>query len=62
VDLVAPVDTPEQAPPLADGATIEDTMVRPDLEDFVVEGNDVFSAICASQIATLVDEGARGFG
>jgi phospholipid/cholesterol/gamma-HCH transport system substrate-binding protein len=62
VDLVPPQALPADAPPLADGATIERTEVRADLEDLVVEGSEIFGAIGASQIATVVDEGAKGFG
>ena len=62
IDLVAPDDLPAGAPALEDGATIADTQVRADLENLVVEGSEIFGAIGASQLATLVDEGARGFG
>jgi phospholipid/cholesterol/gamma-HCH transport system substrate-binding protein len=62
VDLIVPRGSPSGAPPLADGAVIEDTEVRADLENLVVEGNDVLGTIGASQIATMVDEGAKAFG
>ena len=62
IDLVAPEDLPPGAPTLADGDTIARTEVRADLENVVVEGSEIFGAIGASQIATIVDEGARGFG
>jgi len=62
IDLVLPEDLPAGAPALEDGATIADTEVRADLENLVVEGSEIFGAIGASQIATMVDEGARGFG
>lgn len=62
IDLVAPDDLPDDAPALKDGATIAETQVRADLENLVVEGSEIFGAIGASQIATMVDEGARGFG
>jgi len=62
IDLVPPDNLPAGAPALEDGATITDTQVRADLENLVVEGSEVFGAIGASQIATLVDEGERGFG
>jgi phospholipid/cholesterol/gamma-HCH transport system substrate-binding protein len=60
VDLHLPKDL--SAPPLQDGAVLEDTDTRPDLEDLVREGSDVLAPIAASEIATLVDEGAEGFG
>lgn len=62
VDLVPPENLPARAPALQDGATIAQTEVRADLENLVVEGSEIFGAIGASQIATMVDEGARGFG
>jgi phospholipid/cholesterol/gamma-HCH transport system substrate-binding protein len=62
VDLVPPETLPPDAPSLADGATIEQTEIRADLEDLVVEGSEIFGAVGASQIATMVDEGAKGFG
>ena len=49
-------------PLLEDGAVIERTQVVADLEDVVASGTDVFAALGASEIATLLDEGARGFG
>ncbi len=61
LDLVIPEDLPLSAPALADGAMITNTLVRPELEDLVREGTDVLAPIAASQIATLVDEGAAGF-
>jgi phospholipid/cholesterol/gamma-HCH transport system substrate-binding protein len=62
VDLHLPEDLPLTAPPLQDGAFLEETDTRPDLEDLVREGTDVLAPIAASEIATLVDEGAEGFG
>lgn len=62
VDLAVPPDLPTDAPLLEDGAEIRNTETRADLEDLVVEGTDVLAPIAASEIATLVDEGARGFG
>lgn len=62
VDLVMPEGLPADAPPLRDGAVIEETEVRPDLEDLVREGVDVLAPIAASEVATLVEEGAAGFG
>jgi phospholipid/cholesterol/gamma-HCH transport system substrate-binding protein len=62
VDLVVPPGLPDDAPALADGATIADTEVRADIEDLVVEGTEIFGAVGASQIATLVDEGDKALG
>lgn len=62
VDLVPSSNLPTNAPLLRNGATIADTVVRPDLEDLVQEGNTVLAPITASEIATLVNEGYKGFG
>jgi phospholipid/cholesterol/gamma-HCH transport system substrate-binding protein len=62
VGLSPPAGLSAGAPPLEDGDTIAQTAIRADLEDLVVEGSEVFGAIGASQIATMVDEGAQGFG
>ena len=62
VDLYVPEDLPPSAPMLADGDTIANTESRADLEDLVVEGVDVLAPIAASEVATLVDEGAKAFG
>jgi phospholipid/cholesterol/gamma-HCH transport system substrate-binding protein len=62
VDLVVPDGLSPEAPLLADGATIANTTVRPDLEDLVQAGNALLGPITASEVATLVDEGAKGFG
>jgi phospholipid/cholesterol/gamma-HCH transport system substrate-binding protein len=47
---------------LADGDRITATESRADLEDLVDEGNDVLGPIAAGEVATLVHEGAKGFG
>lgn len=62
VDLEVPEETPGDAPLLRDGGRIAETETRADLEDLVDEGNDVLAPIAASEVATLVDEGAKGFG
>jgi phospholipid/cholesterol/gamma-HCH transport system substrate-binding protein len=62
VDLVPAANLPADAPLLRTGATISNTVVRPDLEDLVQEGNAVLAPITASEIATLVNEGYKGFG
>lgn len=61
VDLDIPSTLPESAPSLRDGAMITNTTVRPELEDLVREGTEVLAPIAASEIATLVNEGAAGF-
>jgi phospholipid/cholesterol/gamma-HCH transport system substrate-binding protein len=62
VDIVLPENLSDSTPLLQDGDHIDDTVVRSDLEDLVDEGTDVFSAISASQLAIMIEEGARGFG
>jgi phospholipid/cholesterol/gamma-HCH transport system substrate-binding protein len=62
IDFVIPETVPADAPLLQNGAEILQTEVRPDLEDLVREGVDVLGPIAASEVATLVDEGAKGFG
>jgi phospholipid/cholesterol/gamma-HCH transport system substrate-binding protein len=62
VDLQIPDGQSPNAPPLRNGAVIADTIVRPDLEDLVQAGNNVLAPITASEIATLVNEGYKGFG
>ena len=61
IDFEIPEGLPANAPLLQDGQNITRTSVRADLEDLVVEGTQVLSPISASEIGTLVDEGARGF-
>jgi virulence factor Mce-like protein len=61
IDFEIPPRIRADAPLLQDGQTIARTDVRPDLEDLVREGTQVLSPISASEIATLVNEGARGF-
>lgn len=61
IDFEIPDRLRADAPLLQDGQTIARTEVRPDLEDLVREGTQVLSPLSASEIATLVDEGARGF-
>lgn len=62
IDLVPAEGVTSDSPALEDGTTIADTEVRPDLENFVIEGSEIFGVISASEIATMVDEGAQGFG
>jgi phospholipid/cholesterol/gamma-HCH transport system substrate-binding protein len=62
VDLDIPPELPTTAPLLQNEEPIRRTLVRPDLEDLVREGTQVLGGIPASEVATLVDEGAKGFG
>jgi phospholipid/cholesterol/gamma-HCH transport system substrate-binding protein len=62
IDLVPEAGTPLNAAVLADGDVISRTLTRPDLEDLVREGTQVLEPITASEVATLVNEGAKGFG
>jgi phospholipid/cholesterol/gamma-HCH transport system substrate-binding protein len=62
IDLVVPDHLPANAPLLRSGATIRDTVVRPDLEDLVKSGSAALAPVAAGEVATLVDEGAKGFG
>ncbi len=62
IDLVVPEGTTDATAVLADGDHIGDTLVRSDLEDLVDEGVDVLGAISASQLAVMIEEGAKGFG
>jgi phospholipid/cholesterol/gamma-HCH transport system substrate-binding protein len=62
LDLVIPEGTPADPPLLRDGDRIALTESRSDLEDLVDEGNQLLGPIAASEVATLVHEGARGFG
>ena len=62
VDLVLPEDLDAGTPLLADGAHLDNSEVRSDLEDLVDEGVDVLGAITASDLAVMIQEGGRGFG
>lgn len=62
VDIVVPENLPADASLLADGDHIGDTATRSDLEDLVEEGVDVLGAVSASQLAVMIEEGAKGFG
>ena len=61
IELIIPPNSPPE-PLLADKATITSTSVRPDLEDLIKSGSDLLGALSASQLAQLLQEGARGFG
>jgi len=61
VDLFIPPGLPATAPRIRDGTMIKNTSVRPELEDLVRSGTDVRAPIAASEVATLVDEGAKWF-
>lgn len=62
IDLVLPENVSSASPLLRDGAHIAETSVRSDLEDLVRSGSDVLGAISASQLAVMIEEGAKGFG
>jgi phospholipid/cholesterol/gamma-HCH transport system substrate-binding protein len=62
VDLQIPPGLSGSAPLLRDGQVIQHTLIRPDLEDLVRSGTDALAPIAASEVSTLVDEGAKGFG
>lgn len=62
LDIVIPEDLPADAPLLADGAHLDETEVRSDLEDLVAEGSEVLGAVTAADLAVMIQEGARGFG
>jgi virulence factor Mce-like protein len=61
IELIIPPSVPAE-PLLADKGVIETTDVRPDLEDLIKTGTDVIGALSASQLAELLQEGAKGFG
>ncbi len=61
IDLQPQTDAAD-APLLADGAVIERTAVVSDLEQVVSTGTAAFEALSASQLAILLDEGARALG
>jgi len=61
VDLQIPANLPGSTPLLADGGSIRRTVTRPDLEDLVSVGTDVLQPVTASEVATLVNEGYKGF-
>jgi phospholipid/cholesterol/gamma-HCH transport system substrate-binding protein len=61
VELRPLTDDPD-APLLEDGSVIEQSEVVADFEDVVASGTDVFAALGASEIASLLQEGAEGFG
>ena len=62
IDLTVPDNVPPNAPSMRDGATIRQTEVRPDLEEVVKQGTAVLGPITESEVATLVNEGYKGFG
>jgi phospholipid/cholesterol/gamma-HCH transport system substrate-binding protein len=61
VDLVIP-EGDSSSRLLTSGDVIDDTAVRSDLEDLVDEGSELLGAVAAGDLATMIDEGARGFG
>ncbi|MCU1354058.1 MAG: MCE-family lipoprotein LprK (MCE-family lipoprotein Mce1e) [Acidimicrobiales bacterium] len=61
IDL-QPLTEDMKAPLLRDGAVIQRTKVVPDIEQLVGSGTALFESLSASQIAILLDEGAKSFG
>lgn len=61
IDL-APQTRDPHAAPLADGTVIRRTQVVSDLEQVISSGTSTFTALSASQLAILLDEGQRAFG
>jgi phospholipid/cholesterol/gamma-HCH transport system substrate-binding protein len=57
-----PRTTDPKAPALADGTVIHRTEVVSDLEQMIGSGTATFTALSASQLAVLLDEGQRAFG
>lgn len=54
-----PLTDDEDAPRLADGATIDQAVVVPDVEDLVASGTELFTSISASQLAVIIEESAN---
>ena len=62
VELVPRPNTPNNAALLADGGTIGQTRVVPELEQLVRGGTQVFGPISANQLGVMLQAGAQGFG
>jgi phospholipid/cholesterol/gamma-HCH transport system substrate-binding protein len=54
-----PLTRDPAAPLLADGATIDQAVVVPDVEDLVASGTELFTSISASQLAVIIEESAN---
>ncbi len=54
-----PLTRDEDAPRLEDGATIDQAVVVPDVEDLVASGTELFTSISASQLAVIIEESAN---
>ncbi|QYG92930.1 MCE family protein [Iamia sp. SCSIO 61187] len=54
-----PLTDDEDAARLADGATIDQAVVVPDVEDLVSSGTELFTSISASQLAVIIEESAN---
>ena len=54
-----PLDRDPDAPRLEDGATIDQAVVVPDVEDLVASGTELFTSISASQLAVIIEESAN---
>lgn len=53
-----PLTADEDAERLADGATIDQAVIVPDVEDLVSSGTELFTSISASQLAVIIEESA----
>lgn len=54
-----PLTRDPDAPLLVDGATIDQAVVVPDVEDLVASGTELFTSISASQLAVIIEESAN---
>jgi phospholipid/cholesterol/gamma-HCH transport system substrate-binding protein len=54
-----PLTRDEDGPRLEDGATIDQAVVVPDVEDLVASGTELFTSISASQLAVIIEESAN---
>ncbi len=54
-----PLTRDPDAPRLTDGATIDQAVVVPDVEDLVASGTELFTSISASQLAVIIEESAN---
>ena len=55
-------DNPKSGPDLADGDTIEQTSQAPELEFVAERAVEILGSVLASDVGTLVQTGAEGFG
>ncbi len=62
IELSVPKGVPRDAPRISTGAVITNTRVIPELQDLVRSGTELFGAIGASQLATMINQGGVAFG